>query len=664
MTDVVVLLGLSIPIILLFQRLRLPAILGFLGTGILVGPHGLHLIGASEEIEQLSEIGILFLMFVIGVEFSLKGLWSIRRTVLGGGTAQVAVTIGAVAGVGMAFGLPAEQAVMAGFLAALSSTAIVLNLLQDSGELGAPHGRVSVGILIFQDIAVVLLLLLIPLLAGTEADPWKALGSLSLRLIGTVAGVAVLGRYVVPQLYRLVHKAHNRELFLATTVVLCFAFAWGTGSLGLSLALGAFFAGLVISESEYAHQATAGVLPFRELFVSFFFVSVGMMLDLEYVFQNPLLVLGATVLVALIKALVVGVTVRGLGYAGRTALVSAFSLFQVGEFAFLLATAGRTNGLLTDELYQLFLSVSICTMMATPFAMRWAPRLAQGALGRVAGATDDMEVPGFGSVRPEAADAQDTTALKKLRDHLVILGYGLNGENVAAAARHAGIEHLVVDLDPIAARKARKRQEAFLLGDASDPVILHEAGVHHARAVVVAISSLPATRAIVRHVRDLSRTAHLIVRTRHIEEIDTLKRAGANEVIPEEFETSIEIFARVLRHYLIPGEEIQAFVRHVREGNYDMLRALDLPQGNQRIPIPDAEIAVLQVQQGDNKVVGKSLIDARLRADFAITVLAIRREGAFLTQLGPDTVIRQDDTIYVFGHPDAVSRLNGQLKLG
>jgi CPA2 family monovalent cation:H+ antiporter-2 len=664
LTDVVVILGLSVPIILLFQRLRLPAILGFLLTGIVVGPAGLNLIASRHEVEMLSEIGIVFLLFIIGVEFSLKGLVSIRRTVLGGGTAQVGGTIALTALAATAAGMEAGPAVFAGFLVALSSTAIVLRLYSESGELAAPHGRVAVGILIFQDIAVVLLLLLTPLVAGRSAEPLRALGDLALRLGATVAGVALVGRYAVPVIYRAVHRARSKELFLVTTLVLCFAFSWGTASLGLSLALGAFFAGLVISESPYAHQATAGVLPFRELFISFFFVSVGMLLDLDFVWHNVPLVLGVTLAVALLKGGVVALTVRALGYAGRTALQTAFALFQVGEFSFLLAAAGRENGLVGDEVYQLFLAVSICTMVATPFAMRLAPRAAQGGLGRLAGAADDLSVPGLGAARPEGGPSAEGQGFHALRDHLVILGYGLNGENVARAARHADIPHVVVDLDPDAHRRARRRGEPFLAGDASDPEILREAGVHHARAVVVAISSPQATRAIVRHVRDLSRTAWLIVRTRQVAEIDALQAAGADVVIPEEFETSIEIFARVLRHYLVPTAEVEAFVRHVREGNYDMLRQLDLPAGGGRIPIPDAEIAVLPVQQGDNKVVGRSLADSGLRAEYGVTVLAIRRDGAFLTELGPSTVVRQDDTLYVFGHPDAVSRLNGVLKLG
>jgi CPA2 family monovalent cation:H+ antiporter-2 len=285
LTDIVIILGSSILIILLFQRFKLPVILGFLITGIIVGPHGLNLITATHEVELLAEIGIIFLLFVIGIEFSLKGLASIKRTVLVGGSLQVVGTIGSVMLIAYLLGMPIQSAIFLGFLLSLSSTAIVLKMLQEKGELNSPHGRVSVGILIFQDIIVVLMMLLTPILAGQSENPGMTLLWLLLKVILILLTIFILTRYVVPVLFKWVVKSKSRELFILMVVVLCFATAWLTSAIGLSLALGAFFAGLIISESDYNHQATANIIPFREIFISGYVV--GLVVLPQSFFDDP-----------------------------------------------------------------------------------------------------------------------------------------------------------------------------------------------------------------------------------------------------------------------------------------------------------------------------------------------------------------------------------------
>lgn len=655
--DIIIILGLAVLINLLFQRIRIPAVMGFLLTGLISGPHGLNLIEATHEVELLSEIGIIFLLFVIGIEFSLKSLSTIKYTVLWGGLMQVGGTIALVFLSLRFFGFSATEALFMGFLLSLSSTAIVLRMLQESGEITAPHGRLSVAILIFQDLVVVPMMLFTPLLGGDSENMGGTLLIMLLKVIAVVAVVIVLARYVVPVIFQQVVKTKSRELFILMVVVLCFSTAWLTASAGLSLALGAFFAGLVISDSDYSHQATANILPFREIFISFFFVSVGMLLDLEFfikhIFTIHLLALG----VAVLKILVVALAVFILRYPLRTIFITAMSLFQVGEFAFLLASTGMEYELLSETVYQYFLSISIITMGGTPLLMKFASRHA----------TDLVNIrlpkPVRERFRSMAAKGLSPAEKERFRDHLVIIGYGINGENVARTASKANIPYVIIDLDVKAIARAKARSEPIVFGDASDDTILRHVAIQDARVVVVAISDPQATKKIVYQVREFTDTAYLIVRTRYIREIEEIIKLGADEVIPEEFETSIEIFTRVLKKYLVPSHEVEEFVNRIRSGNYDMLR--NISQANQisRLTIPDMDIATLSVQQGNNKIVGKTILESQLRSTYGITVLAIKRGDEYITDIDASVEILQDDVLYLFGKPENIARVNKYLRM-
>ncbi|MEZ4722356.1 MAG: cation:proton antiporter [Flavobacteriales bacterium] len=661
LADIVIILGLAVVINLLFQRIKIPTILGFLITGIVAGPYGLNLIDGLHEVELLAEIGIIFLLFVIGIEFSLKSLATIKVTVIWGGLMQVLGTIGITYLISRWAGLPPEQAVFMGFLFALSSTAIVLKMLQEKGEITTPHGRVAIAILIFQDIIVVPMMLLIPLLGGDSDHAGMALLIMGAKVVGVVVLVILLARYVVPVLFGLVVKTKSRELFILTVVVLCFATAWLTSSAGLSLALGAFFAGLIISESDYSHQATANILPFREIFISFFFVSIGMLLDVGFFIDNIVSVHLIALAVVLVKMLVIALAVMVLGYPPRTILLSALSLFQVGEFAFMLASTGMPYNLLPEHVYQFFLSVSVITMGATPFLIAFS--------GIIADVVLKTPVPTAVRKRLEHITrhrAQITANVEEMcHDHLVIIGYGINGQNVAQTARQAKIPYVIVDMNADAHRLAKERGEPVVFGDASDDTILRHVRVQEARVVVIAISDPQATVNIVTHVRQFTETAYVIVRTRYVREIEELVRRGADEVIPEEFETSIEIFTRVLKQYMVPSNEISDFIRSIRSDNYDMLRNITGLKGFLKtdLSIPEMEIATLSVHQGNNRVVGKSILDSRIRTEFEVTILAVKRGENYILDVGPHTIIQQDDMLYVFGKPENVARLNGSLGL-
>jgi monovalent cation:H+ antiporter-2, CPA2 family len=658
--QIVIILGFSVLIILAFRRFKMPAIIGFLLTGIIAGPHGFGLISASHEIEMLAETGIIFLLFVIGIEFSLKGLNKIRNTVLIGGSFQVGGTILLASMIAYFLGLPPAKAVFMGFLISLSSTAIVMKILQEQGKISAPHGRIALGILIFQDIIVVPMILITPLLAGKEND--LLLTSLMMlgKFVVVIGLLIILARFVVPRILHLVVKTRSREVFILTIVVICFATAWLTSSVGLSLALGAFFAGLIISESDYSHQATASILPFREIFISFFFVSIGLLLDIRYFLENIWILLFFTIAVIILKMFVVWIAVLIKKYPVRTAFLSAFTLFQVGEFAFLLSTVGLRNDLLTHEVYQNFLVVSILSMAFTPFIMGFSEPMADWVVRSM--------LPG--RIRKRLYKYQHgkhplaTQEIHDLHDHLVIVGYGLNGHNVSRTAKQAKIPFVIIEMDYELFMEAKRDNHPVVFGDASDLHILEQASVHDARVVVISISDAEKTKNIVTGIREISETAHVIVRTRSVKDIDETLRLGADEVIPEEFETSIEIFTKVLNRYLVPFDEIQTFITQIKARNYELLsKAGDdsqLPAPIQ-LHIPDMVIASLPVQQEDNRIVGKSILESELKSQFNVTVLAIRRNKKFITEIKPEMRIQTDDMLYLFGSPENISKVNKYL---
>ncbi len=658
--DIVVILGLSIVIILAFQRMKLPAILGFLLAGIIAGPYAFNLISSKHEVELLSEIGIIFLLFVIGIELSLKGLASIKKIIFLGGSIQVGGTILITAAISYVLGLPLNTSIFIGFLFSLSSTAIVLKLLQEKGEITAPHGRIGLGILIFQDIIVVPMMLFTPLLAGETPNILTTIMIMVLKILLVLLIVYILAQYVVPKVFGWVVKTRNQELFILTVVVLCFGVAWLTSAVGLSLALGAFFAGLIISESDYSHQATANVLPFREIFISFFFISVGSLLNLNFFFNNILNIFLLVITVVLLKMIVVGITVYILRYPPRTLFMAVFSLFQVGEFSLLLSGVGMENGIIPENIYQYFLAISIITMGLTPFLMAKANKFTYSIL----------KAPISSAVRKrlenikKSSNAEEDFSEENLHDHLVIIGYGINGENISKAAKQAEIPYVILDTDPDTFSKAKKKNEPIIFGDATNSLILKHAHVQEARVVVIAISDPLATKKMLTSIRQFTQTATVIVRTRYIREIEEVIKLGADEVIPEEFETSIEIFTRVLKKYLVPFDEIQDFTNQIRSSDYEMLTSLKKKPHSpalQHLNIPNREIVTIKVQQDNRKIVGKSIEDSGIGKNYRVTVLAIQRDRRYLTEISPETEIHQGDLLYIFGHPNNINQLNKML---
>jgi len=658
--DIVIILGLSIVIILIFQRLKLPAILGFLIAGIIAGPHAFNLISSQHEVELLSEIGIIFLLFVIGIELSLKGLASIKKIIFVGGGLQVGGTILITAAISYFIGLPLNTSIFLGFLFSLSSTAIVLKLLQEKGEISSPHGKIGLGILIFQDIIVVPMMLFTPLLAGETPNILSTIAIMALKILLVLIVVYILAKYVAPKIFGWVVKTKNQELFVLTVVVFCFSVAWLTSTVGLSLALGAFFAGLIISESDYSHQATANVLPFREIFISFFFISVGTLLNLEFFFNNLLNILLLVIGVILLKMLVVGLTVLLLKYPVRTIFLSLFSLFQVGEFALLLSGVGKDSAIIPENIYQYFLAISIITMGVTPFLISSAPKITYAIL----------KAPIPAAVRKRLENIQRSTKAEEefseenLHDHLVLIGYGINGSNISKAAKKADIPYVIIDANPESFDKAKNNKEPIIFGDATNDTILKHAHIQEARVIVIAISDPGATKKMLSSIRKFTKTATIIVRTKYVKEMEDVIRLGADEVVPEEFETSIEIFTRVLKKYLVPFDEIQEFINQIRSSDYEMLTSMKKSPHSpalQHLNIPNREIVTLKVQRDNHQIVGKTIEESGIGKNYRVTLLAIQRDRRYLTEISPNTTIHQGDLLYLFGHPNNINHLNNLL---
>jgi len=617
-----------------------------------VGPYGLGLVNAVHEVEILAEIGVVLLLFTIGIEFSLKNLLQIKRYLLIGGTLQGVLTYVAGFLIARRTGLPMGEAILLGFLISFSSTAIVLKLLQERAEIDSPHGRTALAILIFQDIIIVPIMLATPLLAGTSGG--DVFGQITLTLgkgLAIILIVFLCAQWLVPKILFHITRTRSRELFMLTILILCFAVAWLTSSLGLSLALGAFLAGLIISESEYSMQAFSNILPFRDVFTSLFFVSIGMLLNVAFVFQHgPVIVLLALgVLVG--KAIIAAVATLIMGFPLRTALLAGLSLSQVGEFSFILALVGIEYGVLSEDIYQYFLSLSVITMAATPFIIATAPRLAEGVLR--------FPLPKKLKVGLYPVTKQAGASFHYIpKDHLIIVGFGLNGRNVARAARAAHVAYVVIEMNPETVRLERAKSEPIYYGDASQEVMLQHVGIKDARIIVIVISDAAATRRVTELARRLSPKITIIARTRYVGEVKPLYELGANEVIPEEFETSIEIFSRVLVKYLVPREEIEKFIAEIRSDSYEMLRSVSRePQAYcELLPFPEMEISSFRVQEA-SPMVGKSLAQLDLRKKHGVSLLAVQRGSEIIANPHGDSVVHAQDILLILGTPDKLAQI-------
>jgi len=645
--EIVALFALSAGIAYLCTRIRLVPIAGFLITGVVVGPHALGLVQDPELVSTLAEIGVILLLFEIGIEFSLTKLGRLKKAIGVGGGLQVGGTVLVVAGAGWAAGVGWGASVYTGFLVALSSTAVVLSLLADRGETDTPSGQLSLAMLIFQDLAIVAMMLLIPMLGGTGGSGWAVAGALG-RAVVVIVVVLVLARSIVPRILEGVAYTRRPELFVIVIATIGLGTAWLVSLAGVSLELGAFLAGLVVSESEYSEQALSEVLPFRSLFNAIFFVSVGMLLDVSFFVEQPLLLLGGVVGVLLVKATVTSIAALALGYPIRIAAGVGLTLAQIGEFSFVLERTGRTVGLsplgLGPAGEQVFIVTAVLLMLGTPALLGGGPRL--GAwLQRIGGEEHS----------PDPEDEE--TGEAELKNHVVIVGFGPAGRRLAQVLHERDLPFVVVDLNPGAVKEARNMGYRAIYGDATRGPLLHEAGIHHAKLCVVVVNDQDAAYRITSVARYENPTLRLVVRTRFLSALDRFRKAGADVVVPEETEASVQIFTHVLRAYRIDAEEVDRHVRALRAHDYQLLRGA---AAGGDLPGPELEeeglhTRTVRLREGC-PATSRTLGGLGLEDTYNLTVVAVRRGDSTLSAPGADTRLRDGDRLVVVGTADAFAK--------
>ncbi|HET7460356.1 MAG TPA: cation:proton antiporter [Longimicrobium sp.] len=627
------------------SRAGLVTIVGFLVAGVVIGPYGLGVVNDRALVDAAAELGVVLLLFTIGIEFSFERLARIRRLILGGGTLQVVLATGVSAAAVAALGVAWPAAVFTGFLVSLSSTAIVLKLLADRGETTRAHGQAGVGLLIFQDLAIIPMVLLLPLLGGQGGSPGDVAVALG-KAAGIIAAVLLVARRVMPPLLEVVARTCSPELFLLTVIAVCFGTAYLTSLAGVSLSLGAFLAGLVVSESRFSEHALGEILPLQILFSATFFVSVGMLLDLSFLVHNLPLVLAAAAGVLLIKTATTGTAARLLGYRLPVAGAAGLLLAQVGEFSFVLDRAGRAAGLSPlgrgEAGSQTFIAATVLLMVGTPYlamAAGWLEK--RGSRGTVPRPTAEVDEAEGDELRME--------------NHVVVAGYGAGARRLARVLNATGVPFVVTTLSPEGAREAEEAGYPVLRGDSTRQRTLERVGVERAKALVVADDDAATAARITTVARMANPTMRIVVRTRYLAEVDALARAGADRVLAEELEAVVQLFADVLREYRVEPDEIERQEAAVRAGQYAALRAAELP------PLPPCplegdclETRTVTVRDGA-AAAGRRLGELAL-GSYGVQLRGVRLDGAWSEETDDQAVLPAGAELVLAGTAEAFAQ--------
>ena len=651
--SILILLAAAVFMVALFRYLHLPQVLAYLGVGILVGPGGFELISESPQTHYLAEFGLVFLMFTIGLEFSLPKLIAMRRMVFGMGGIQVLVT-------GLLFGFTAwfagigvEAAIIIGGIFSLSSTAIVMKLLVEQLEQTSRHGRAAFSILLFQDLAVVPLLILIPALGGDnqQAVP-LTIGMVLLKSALVLMVIIIGGRRLLEPVFHEAAASRSREFFMLTVLLVTLGAAAITHATGLSLALGAFIAGMMIGETQYRHQVESDILPFRDIFLGLFFITVGMRLNPESVLALwPWVVAGVAALLVIKTALIM-VLGKAFGMENGSAFRTGMVLSQCGEFGFAILVLAQNHSLLTGPVAQVILSVIIVSMLIAPMVVRF-----NGAIAK-------KVVPGYMEVRESNLDTIREEAQTQW-GHVIICGFGRSGQNLAWLLKQENIPSLALDLDPVRVRDARNAGEAVVFGDSTRRDVLEAAGLARASAMTISFRELPTAKKILEVVRTVRPEMPVIVRTVDDVDIDRLIEAGATEVVPESLEGSLMIGSHMLLLMGVPVSRIVKTVRTVRNNRYKMLRGFFHGEGLEDSELPDAYHERLHtvLVTADAYAVGRTLAELDLEK-ISVGVTAIRRAGIQGPQPAPTAVLESGDGLVVFGSPEAIAAAEKRILEG
>ena len=647
-------LAASVFVVALARRIGWPSILGYLVVGMALGPHALRLITQANITSDLAELGVVFLLFTLGLEFSLPRMMAVRREVFGLGALQVGATIAVIALIGRGFGLPWLIGSLVGGALAMSSTAIVLHTLTDRGEINRTHGRLAFSMLLFQDMAFVPLLALVSALAGHRTD--FSAGAIAVAVAGGAAAVAAVlaaGRWLLRPLFHEIAHSRLRELFTLAVLLVVLASAWTSYLAGLSLAMGAFLAGMMLAETEYRHQIESVIRPFRDILLGLFFISVGMLLDLyllvtEFVLISALLV-GFLVIKAAVAALATRLYEGSTFKAVRTGIVMSIG----GEFGVALFTLILQSGAVPVRIAQALLVAVVLSMIISPFILANNARIARFVLREK---RPEAEPPGSMAYGPTGTIAQ--------REHVILCGYGRVGQSVARVLESQGFEYIALDLDPARIRAARQAGEPVLYGDSADEDMLVSAGCDHASAVVVSFSSPGVALAIVRTVRRLRAEVPILVRTVDDTRAAALLAAGATQIIPETFEMGLILVAAALRALNVPVARVTQALGQVRDNRYALLRNVR-PHTDSPVPAEVAqreEVRTVVIPPGA-WAVGRSVEEVRTRGA-AVAFTGIRRHGILGTAPAGATRLREGDIVLIHGRPEALEHAEGVLLAG
>jgi monovalent cation:H+ antiporter-2, CPA2 family len=643
--SVLVLLASSVVAVALCRRLALPPIVGYLVTGLALGPHALSIAANPEETRHLAEFGIVFLMFSIGLEFSLAKLSSMRRVVFGLGGAQVMATLVIAVGTTLALDLGWQWGVALGAVAAMSSTAIVSKLLAERGELDAAHGRQVIGVLLFQDLAVVPLIVLIPALGQSSGAVGVAVAAALGKAVVALALVVLVGPRLMRAWLGFVARLRSTELFVLNVVLIILLLAYLTGLAGLSLVLGAFLAGMLISETEYRFQVEEDIKPFRDVLLGLFFVTVGMQLDLRLVVAQPGLVALLFVVLIAGKAALVAFLSKAFGTPTGTALRVALSLAQAGEFGFVLLALAESARVVSPEILQPFLAAMILSMLAAPFLIGASDAIVM-RVSRSEWMLRSLELHRI------AAQSMD------VERHVIVLGYGRNGQRLARLLDAEGVRHVSLDLDPERVQEAVLAGERVVFADSSRREALIAAGIARAAAVVVTFADVNAALRVLAHIHALNPAVPVIARARDESDIARLTEAGATEVVPEAFESGVMLASHTLVVVGVPLSRVMRRVSQVRDEQYSLLRGLFAGGTGEGADV--ARLHAVTLDEGAHAI-GRELS----RLDLGAQVRAVRRPGSRLRLAATEAgALQAGDIVVLLGSPERLLAAEEKLLRG
>ncbi|WP_456094073.1 cation:proton antiporter domain-containing protein [Myxococcus dinghuensis] len=635
------------------HRFRLVPIVGFLLAGALIGPNSLGLVRDLELVNSAAELGVILLLFSIGIEFSLEKLVKLQKLLFGGGGLQVGLSSAGMTALLMAFGVAWRPALFTGFLVALSSTAIVLKLLGDRGETSSPVGQVSLGLLIFQDLAVVMMVLLVPMLAGKGDTAAHLLGALG-KAVGIVVAVLVVARRLMPRLLEVVARTCSPELFLLTVIAVCFGTAYLTSLAGVSVSLGAFLAGLLVSESRFSEHAFGEILPLQILFSATFFVSVGMLLDVGFLVQHLPEVVLAIAVVLVVKVVTTAASVLALGYRLPVAMEASLLLAQVGEFSFVLERSGRTLGLFPagiEEGSQAFIAATVMLMVLTPLLSRTG-RWAAGRLVR-----ERRKAVADQGPKTDESEAIAAEAFARFSNHVVVAGYGDGARRLVRVLRGSGIPFLITTLSPQGASEAEADQMPVLRGDYSRQRTLRVAGLPRAKLLLVVDDELAMARRVVAVARLENPTLRIVARVRIVADMEPLREVGADIVVCEELESLVALLSSVLEDYRLSPEEVEEHEAAVRRSGYAALRLSGTPAKPVLLCALGADCLdsrSVMVRPGA-LVVGRTLESLTRESNGGLMVQAVQRGGERLDDVSPHLRLEEGDELVVKGTAEAFS---------